>query len=1100
MLWTATSLAGSGVSAFAEGIGAAASFLSPLGACAAPSGSSIYVSDSATNPRLRSVSASLGSTATFVGSGSAGTANGVGTSASLTVPRSCAVSPSGGTLYLATAPAVRVVDVSTKATTTLVGGIAVGFANGVGTNAAFNSTGGVALDVLGITLFVADTENHRIRAVDIATATASTFAGSGVASCLEGRGTSATFNSPSSVAVTPDGTVFVADRQNHRIRRISAVGLVTTLAGSALWGGVDAATGDSATFSYPSGIAISPSGMLVVTEFLGHRVRLVNAVSGATFTVAGDGVAGYIDSFGATSRLANPTGVAVVASTGTIYFADSGNYRVRALSCAVCPIGFFCNDGAPTVCPAGTFGNRTGLAACFPCNALPGRACAPGSTSASGTLCPAGSFCVGGAAPAFPCTCASACPPGVTGIAEDPMNLVWTVRNLAGSGVAGCAQGTGTSAVFTNMNGGHGDAAGNLIVSDQTIGNVWRVTPSGVASIIAGTPGPAANLAFADGTGTNALFNKPCSTEVDMTTGVIYVADNVNNRVRAISTGRVVTTFAFSGVAGSADGPAATATTTAPTGLALTPDGSTLYVWGTHAIRSISIVNGVAISADTLAGTGVAGFSDGVGPLATLNAAWDGDVDPVTGNIVFGDWNNRRLRVATPAGVVTTISGNGVNTWLDGAKGQYVGIVSNVVLSSGAHFLSDFTGFRIRLYVPSTGITYTLAGAGATGTVNGNGTLAKFLNPLAVVPNMQTGSFIIADRLTVRTMTCSVCPLGFYCVRGTPYQCPAGTFGNSSRLSSSSCAGPCRAAVGSYCPAGSTSAAGVPCPPNFVCAGSTSQPVCAAAAGSYCVTATTALPCPAGYSCAGLSAAPVPCSCSGLCGAGLAADPYPNPSWTLNSPVAGSGTCGFADGAGASGLFRGNRNLDVTSTGTFVIADDGNHAIRLVSPSGSVTTLAGLGFAAGFVDGVGTNARFNRPLGVSVSSSGTIFVADYANNAIRAVSPVGAVSTLAGNGTVGKTDGLVSPTLNGPHGVCVNNAGTTVYVTEASSHVIRSVVVATGLTARYAGIFGTATYVNGLRLVSTFYSPKMVVADLSNNLYVAGAPDHFGWVSAEVSS
>ncbi|MBO9542876.1 SMP-30/gluconolactonase/LRE family protein, partial [bacterium] len=141
----------------------------------------------------------------------------------------------------------------------------------------------------------------------------------------------AQFNSPMDVAVAADGTIYVADSSNHRIRKIAPDGTVTTLAGSSA-GYVDG-TGAAAKFVQPRGLAIGPDGNVYVADTGNHRIRKVTP-DGVVTTVAGTGVNSFADGAAKTAaKFSNPWDV-VVAGDGTIYVADYGNYRVRKITTA----------------------------------------------------------------------------------------------------------------------------------------------------------------------------------------------------------------------------------------------------------------------------------------------------------------------------------------------------------------------------------------------------------------------------------------------------------------------------------------------------------------------------------------------------------------------------------------------------------------------------------------------------------------------------------------------------------------------------------------------------------------------------------------------
>jgi hypothetical protein len=115
--------------------------------------------------------------------------------------------------------------------------------------------------------------------------------------------------------------------------------------------------------------------------------------------------------------------------------------------------------------------------------------------------------------------------------------------------------------------------------------------------------------------------------------------------------------------------------------------------------------------------------------------------------------------------------------------------------------------------------------------------------------------------------------------------------------------------------------------------------------------------------------------------------------------MAGNGTAGLLDGSGAVALFNSPTGLVINTAGNILIADATNQKIRMMTPDGTVSTLAGS--IGGFRDGTLTTARFNAPTSLAVDPSGNIYVADQINQRIRKITPAGAVSTIAGDGNRG---------------------------------------------------------------------------------------------------
>lgn len=186
------------------------------------------------------------------------------------------------------------------------------------------------------TLVVAETGSHTITRVDIKSGQSQTLAGvRGRSGFADGDGSAALFNGPIGVAVGPEGTIYVADTYNDRIRAIDAGGRVRTLAGGAEPGMMDASNGVDARFDTPCGIAVEPSGALVVADTENHRLRRVEQ-SGAVTTIAGTGEREIFDGPLFAASFDEPTGVAV-STDGAIYVADAGGSALRVCRFGIVP-------------------------------------------------------------------------------------------------------------------------------------------------------------------------------------------------------------------------------------------------------------------------------------------------------------------------------------------------------------------------------------------------------------------------------------------------------------------------------------------------------------------------------------------------------------------------------------------------------------------------------------------------------------------------------------------------------------------------------------------------------------------------------------------
>ncbi|WP_169305702.1 DUF6443 domain-containing protein [Sphingobacterium alkalisoli] len=191
-------------------------------------------------------------------------------------------------------------------------------------------------------------------------------------------------------------------------------------------------------------------------------------------------------------------------------------------------------------------------------------------------------------------------------------------------------------------------------------------------------------------------------------------------------------------------------------------------------------------------------------------------------------------------------------------------------------------------------------------------------------------------------------------------------------------------------------------------------------------------------------------------------------------------TQGFVNGTGTAARFNGPLGIAIDAAGNFYVADEGNKVIRKITPSGVVTTLAGTG-ASGSVNGPGHIASFESPRGIAVGLDGIVYVADYSGNRIRKVSPTGVVSTLAGTGVAGSNDGsTTSTTLNQPIDLAVDESSL-VYVVSMDNKVRR--IYPWGTSNTLAGT-GTAGYANGAPNTAMFNSPGGILLDKDGTLYV----------------
>lgn len=314
---------------------------------------------------------------------------------------------------------------------TTIAGSTQGFLDGTGNTAKFNLPTGVAIDNVG-NIYVADNENHKIRKIT-AEGVVTTFAGS-TQGFADGQGTMAQFNTPRGIAVDLQGNVYVADGNNHKIRKITPAGSVTTVAGTTQ--GFANGNVSIAKFFVPYGVATDNTGAIYVADSANHKIRKISP-SGEVTTLAGS-TQGFSDGSGILAKFNLPTAVAIDAS-GNVYVADYFNHKIRKIT------------------------------------------------------------------------------------------SVGLVSTLAGS-TSGFVNGSGIMAKFNLPYGVTTDSNGNVYVGDVFNSCIRKITPSGFTTTLAGT----GNYGATDGVGTEAEFFRPSGVVTDMV-GNIYVTDTNNNRIRKIS-------------------------------------------------------------------------------------------------------------------------------------------------------------------------------------------------------------------------------------------------------------------------------------------------------------------------------------------------------------------------------------------------------------------------------------------------------------------------------------------------------------------------------------------------------------------------------------
>ena len=564
------------------------------------------------------------------------------------------------------------------------------------------------------------------------------------------------------------------------------------------------------------------------------------------------------------------------------------------------------------------------------------------------------------------------------------------VSTLAGNGNRGFADGLGAAASFNMPQGAAVDASGNVYVVDTLNHRIRKVTPGGVVTTFAGTGGEGA----VDGPALNASFRYPSGVAVD-SSGNVYVADAGTNLIRKVTPGGMVSTLAGSGTARFADGTGAAASFNYPTGIAVDLGGN-LYVADArnNLIRKVTRDGVVTTLAGIVAGSIIKGkapnpYQDGTGTTATFNFPVGIAVDAV-GDIYVADFNNHRIRKVTPGGVVTTLAGNGTATFADGpgTAAAFNYPYSLAVDAGGNVYVADNGNQRIRKVRPD-GLVTTLAGSGAAGYSNMTqpALTAPFAGPRGVAVDTAGNLFVVEyNNNCVKKITNAFLTTTTRQIAAPP---------NSTLPPPNNMLAP----PNNMLPPGTCTC---PCPTtsNPMTTGpATGPPITTARSNTTAVptAAATAVPTavPTGF--------PTTTGRSNIT-APATAVPTGFPTTTRRSNVTAAATAvptGFPTTTG-----RSTTTALATTTIPMIRAN--------------ITTIAG--GSRGFLNAIGTAAKFNGPWGIAKDSLGNIYIADCDAHIIRKMDPSGNVSTFAGSsGMLGRMDGAGSTArFNQPHGLVID--------------------------------------------------------------------------------
>jgi trimeric autotransporter adhesin len=637
-----------------------------------------------------------------------------------------------------------------------IGTAAGGYVNdgNAATNAALSLPQNVAFDSAG-NMYISDTVNQRVRKVDASTKIITTFAGTGVAGRRHGDGhpaNQAAIRNPRGIVVDSSGNVYFSDSGNQCVRMVDTSGIISTFAGNGTGGyGGDGGPATSAELNQPAGLAIDSTGNIYIADTFNNAIRMVDT-SNVIHTVAGNGKQGYSGDGGpATSaEVDHPRGIFVDAS-GNMFIADTNNRAIREVKSGT--INTIAGNGALGC--TGDGGAATKASIGNPRDVIVG----------NGTLYISNGGC-------------------------DRIRAVTLssgiITNYAGTDLGYDGEGNPPSSVrFSTPTGLGLDAAGNLLVVDSGNNRVRKVTSTAVNTLAGGYTGDA-------GPAAHSALNDPQNITFDKHSNM-YIVEGNGNRVRKVSAGGKITTFAGTGVTGFTGdgGPATAATLNNPLGVAV-DSKSNVYIAdnGNNLIRVVkagtistfaentSFSSLASLATDSannvyaadqnacviwkITSTGVVsvvagevkscGYNSDGGPATSslLNAPYGVALDSA-GNLYIGDTSNNRIRMVNTTGTISTVAGTGVCGYSgDGGSATAAKICTPLGVKidpAGNLYIADWRNAVFR--VVKSGVITTFAGSGKTG-FNNNGELAIHANidgpaAIAIKPTVNV-PFLVDDQ------------------------------------------------------------------------------------------------------------------------------------------------------------------------------------------------------------------------------------------------------------------------------------------------------------------------------------------------------------------
>ena len=989
-----------------------------------------------------------------------------------------------GALLLSMSSAIAQTAVSTLAGSSPA--IQSGNVDATGTAARFNALSSVAVDAAG-NIYIADAGNHKIRKVTPA-GVVTTLAGSGAQGNANGNGAAATFNTPSGVA-TDNTFVYVADTGNHAIRKIEIANLqaVTTLAGSTASPGVFGTTNDTgalARFWNPSGLAVSGTD-LYVADTSNHTIRKVTA-AGVVTTFAGTaGTTGSADLVGVLATFQNPSAIAAEGTTN-LYVADRTNHIIRKIVIGTAAVTTLAGTGNGT----GGSTDSTGAAASFK---------SPGGLVVSGVnlfVADTGN-----------------------NIIRQIVHATGVVTTIAGTaGSIGTTDAIGTAARFQGPTGIGVSTGGTLYIAD-TNNHTLRTGGAAVAPIVsnpaAATVAVGANPTFTVTTTGNPTPTIQWERQAANTVGFAVIPTS------ATYTGVGTATLTVTNVTLAMSGDQFRASVTNGVGAAVvsaTPAALTVQLAPviTSAAAANFSVNAAGTFTVTASGSPTPTFSVLAGtfpPWATLNTT-TGVISGTPTNNTGSPFNftirasNTVNPVSDQAFVLTVQNGAVIGTppastaVALGANAQFTVVASGTPATftyqwyrsaggtGGFLAMTDVAG----VYTGST--TATLTVSGTTLAMNADQFRVDVSNGIGATANSVAATLTVQQAPVITSLNSTIFALNVagsfsFQATGSPtptFSVPAGTFPPWATLNATT-----GALTGA--PTNDTGS------PFSFTVRATSAGVAAVSDQAFTLSVT-----PTGAS-PGFTTQPASVSASigdpVVFTVVATGSPAPTYQWQ-RQPAAGGGFTNITEGGGYTGVTTATLTIAAATTGmsgdqfqcvasntvNTLTSATSNIATLTVSTGTIITTVAGTVGVIATVNGTGTAAQFTNPSAIASDSAGNLYVADPTAHVIRKITTAGVVTTFAGTvGAPGSADGAADVArFNGPSGVAVDGSGN-VFVADTNNHTIRG-ISASGTVQTLAGTAGSIGSVDGLGAAARFNYPFGVAVDSAGTAYVSDTFNH----------